>query len=76
MGCFSFRQFCFSGSLDQHIKVWDLRHGLCVQTIARHTGSVNALLLAGPVLLSAGSDAAVKMFAYRPAAAATGATVA
>jgi WD40 repeat protein len=58
-------QFCFTASADQQIRVWNLRNQQCVQTITRHTDSVNALMLCGPLLLSAGADEAVKVFAYR-----------
>lgn len=52
----------FSGSFDSTIKVWNLENSRCIQTLKRHTSSVEALVFDGDALYSASSDNSIKVF--------------
>lgn len=51
-----------SGSYDSTIKVWNLENFKCLQTLVRHSSSVDALVAAGGCIFSGGSDHSVKVW--------------
>lgn len=60
--CVSNQRRVFSGSYDSTIKVWSLENSRCIQTLKRHTSSVEALVFDGEALYSASSDNSIKVF--------------
>ncbi|XP_053400935.1 E3 ubiquitin-protein ligase TRAF7-like isoform X3 [Mercenaria mercenaria] len=56
--------FCFSCSSDRTIKIWNLENMLPIQTLQRHEGSVNTLVVHGDFLFSGSEDKEIKVFMY------------
>ncbi|XP_052234114.1 E3 ubiquitin-protein ligase TRAF7-like isoform X2 [Dreissena polymorpha] len=56
--------FCFSASSDSSIKIWNLENMLPIQTLQRHEGSVNTLVVHRDFLFSGSEDKEIKVFMY------------
>lgn len=57
-------RFLFSASGDKCIQIWNLENMLPTQSLQRHDGSVNTLLLYGDFLFSGSEDKEIKVFVY------------
>ncbi|KAK3610382.1 hypothetical protein CHS0354_008662 [Potamilus streckersoni] len=57
-------RFLFSSSTDSSVKIWNLENFLPIQTLQRHEGSVNALILIGDYLMSGSADSEIKVFRH------------
>lgn len=69
----------YSGSDDRSVRVWDLRTGVLLETLSRHTGSVWALATChtshGAVIIFSGSyDWTIRMWTQRAAAGSNSST--
>ena len=54
-----------SGSWDNTLKVWDVNHGLCLQTLRGHTGWVNCMgLLPDGRVVSGSRDKTLKVWGF------------
>ena len=54
-----------SGSRDKTLKVWDVNHGLCLQTLRGHTGWVNCVgLLPDGRVVSGSRDKTLKVWGF------------
>ncbi|MGB7417116.1 MAG: WD40 repeat domain-containing protein, partial [Thermosynechococcaceae cyanobacterium] len=53
-----------SGSFDQTVKVWDVRSGQCLETLAGHTNQVRSVALSpdGKTLVSSSTDESIKVW--------------
>ncbi|XP_010546509.1 PREDICTED: zinc finger CCCH domain-containing protein 62-like [Tarenaya hassleriana] len=58
------RQYLYSGSVDQTIKVWDLNTLQCTMTLRQHTDTVTSLLCWDQFLISGSLDGTVKAWAF------------
>ncbi|KAL4234254.1 hypothetical protein ACF0H5_005904 [Mactra antiquata] len=56
--------FLCSASIDKNIFIWNLENMLPIQTLQRHEGSVNALVVQGDFLFSGSEDHEIKVFRY------------
>lgn len=52
----------FSGSYDNTVKVWNLETFQCVQTLIRHTSSVDAVVYGKGRIFSAAADNQIKVW--------------
>ncbi|XP_060566056.1 E3 ubiquitin-protein ligase TRAF7-like isoform X1 [Ruditapes philippinarum] len=57
-------RFLFSASIDKSIQIWNLENMLPIQTLQRHEGSVNTLVVHGDFLFSGSEDKEIKVFMY------------
>ncbi|CAG2187638.1 RFWD1 [Mytilus edulis] len=57
-------RFLFSASVDKSIQVWDLENMLPIQTLQRHDGSVNTVIVVGDFMLSGSEDKEIKVYRY------------
>ncbi|KAK3085995.1 hypothetical protein FSP39_011891 [Pinctada imbricata] len=57
-------RFLFSCSVDCTMQIWNLENMLPIQTLQRHEGSVNTLILYGDCLLSGSEDREIKVYMH------------
>jgi len=56
------RNRCISGSMDSHIRIWDLDTGACIRTLEGHTLLVGLLDLRDERLVSAAADSTLRIW--------------
>ncbi|XP_052815565.1 E3 ubiquitin-protein ligase TRAF7-like isoform X1 [Mya arenaria] len=57
-------RFLFSAASDSSVQIWNLENMLPIQTLQRHEGSVNTLIVHGDFLFSGSEDKEIKVFMY------------
>lgn len=55
------RDIVVSGSLDTTIKIWNIRDGVCTQTLTGHQSLTSGMQLRGNILVSGNADSTIKV---------------
>lgn len=59
------RDIVVSGSLDTTIKVWNIRDGVCTQTLTGHQSLTSGMQLRGNILVSGNADSTIKVCVFQ-----------